>query len=54
NVLRSAYGTEHYSQKLRSFRHPAERALRGAWHRTPWGLAEARWERAFYEGTDPP
>lgn len=54
NVLRSAYGTEHYRQKLRSFRHPAERALRGVWRKAPWTLAEARWERAFYERTSPP
>lgn len=54
NVLRSAYGTEHYRQKLRSFRHPVERSLRGVWRRTPWVLAEARWERAFYERTEPP
>lgn len=54
NVLRSAYGTEHYRQKLRSFRHPAERALRRIWRKAPWTLAEARWERAFYERTTPP
>lgn len=54
NVLRSAYGTEHYRQKLRSFRRPAERTLRRIWRHAPWVLAEARWERAFYEDTDPP
>lgn len=54
NVLRSAYGTEHYRQKLRSFRHPVERALRGVWRKAPWVWAESRWERAFYEETDPP
>ena len=54
NVLRSAYGTEHYRQKLRSFRSPLERALRSVWRRAPWILAEARWERAFYEGPTPP
>lgn len=54
NVLRAAYGTEHYRQKLRSFRHPVERALRDVWRKTPWVAAEARWERAFYEQTEPP
>ncbi|MDH3271370.1 MAG: glycosyltransferase family 4 protein [Gemmatimonadota bacterium] len=54
NVLRAAYGTDHYSQKLRSFRRPAERALRGVWRKAPWALAEARWERGFYEDTQPP
>jgi UDP-glucose:(heptosyl)LPS alpha-1,3-glucosyltransferase len=54
NVLRSAYGTEHYSQKLRSFRGPVERSLRSLWRQMPWVRAEARWERAFYERTDPP
>lgn len=54
NVLRSAYGTEHYRQKLRSFRRPLERGLRAIWRRAPWILAEQRWERAFYEDTTPP
>ncbi|MDX1646579.1 MAG: glycosyltransferase family 4 protein [Longimicrobiales bacterium] len=54
NVLRAGYGTEHYSQKLRSFRSPVERTLRGIWRSMPWTVAEARWERAFYEGTTPP
>ncbi len=54
NVLRSAYGTEHYRQKLRSFRHPVERAARAVWRKAPWILAEQRWERAFYENTTPP
>lgn len=54
NVLRSAYGTEHYRQKLRSFRHPAERRLRKIWRKAPWILAEQRWERAYYEGSTPP
>jgi UDP-glucose:(heptosyl)LPS alpha-1,3-glucosyltransferase len=53
NVLRSAYGTEHYVQKLRSFRSPAERALRTALRLNPWDAAERRWERAFYEATSP-
>lgn len=51
NVLRPGYGTDHYVQKLRSFRRPlaalGPRALR--W--TPWKLAERRWERRFYETT---
>lgn len=54
NVLRAAYGTAHYSQKLRSFRGPLERTLRGLWRQTPWVRAEVRWERSFYEATDPP
>lgn len=54
NVLRSAYGTEQYRQKLRSFRRPFERKLRQLWRRTPWILVEAAWERAFYEETQPP
>jgi UDP-glucose:(heptosyl)LPS alpha-1,3-glucosyltransferase len=53
NVLRSAYGTEHYRQKLRSFRNPLERAVRASVRLTPWEAAERRWERAFYEGTSP-
>jgi len=53
NVLRSAYGTEHYVQKLRSFRNPAELALRRGLRTMPWVVAERRWERAFYESTRP-
>ena len=53
NVLRSAYGTEHYRQKLRSFRNPAELALRRSLRAAPWVLAERRWERAFYETHTP-
>ena len=30
NVLRAAYGTEHYAQNLRSFRNPWERGVRTA------------------------
>lgn len=54
NVLRSAYGTEHYRQKLRSFRSPLERGVRQLWRKAPWIVAEQRWERAFYESTSPP
>jgi glycosyltransferase involved in cell wall biosynthesis len=54
NVLRSAYGTEQYLQKLRSFGRPAEHALRSALRAAPWTLAEMRWERAFYEDRTPP
>jgi UDP-glucose:(heptosyl)LPS alpha-1,3-glucosyltransferase len=50
DVLRSAYGTEHYRQKLRSFHNRAERVVRRALRVTPWEMAERRWERAFYEG----
>ncbi len=54
NVLRSAYGTEQYLQKLRSFRNPVELAARRALRATPWTLAERYWERQFYERGDPP
>lgn len=54
NLLRTAYGTEHYHQKGRSIGHPVERAVRGAVRYLPWKLARARWERAFYEGPSPP
>jgi glycosyltransferase involved in cell wall biosynthesis len=53
NVLRSGYGTEHYRQKLRSFRSPTEHMLRRVWRAAPWTLLEQRWERAFYERTRP-
>jgi UDP-glucose:(heptosyl)LPS alpha-1,3-glucosyltransferase len=53
NLLRSGYGTEHYVQKLRSFRSPVERALRQALRYNPLDAAERRWERDFYEGTEP-
>jgi UDP-glucose:(heptosyl)LPS alpha-1,3-glucosyltransferase len=54
NVLRAAYGTEQYRQKLRSFRSPLERSLRAAWRGAPWTRAELSWERALYEGRTPP
>lgn len=54
NVLRPGYGTEHYRQNLRSFRNPITRAVRTLLRYTPWALAEQRWERQFYEATDPP
>lgn len=54
NVLRPGYGTEHYKQKLRSFRNPVTRAIRTLIRFTPWVLAERRWERRFYEDPDPP
>lgn len=54
NLLRSAYGTEHYRQKLRSFRNPVERGLREVWRRNPWAASEQRWERSFYEAGSPP
>lgn len=53
NVLRSAYGTEQYIQKLRSFRHPLEWAARKALRGLPWTRADMHWERQFYEGTRP-
>lgn len=49
NLLRSAYGTEQYRQKLRSFRGHEERALRELWRRNPWLQRQQRWERNFYE-----
>ena len=54
NVLRTGYGTEHYRQRVRSFRSPVERALHEGLRWAPWSLAERRWERAFYEGREPP
>ena len=53
NVLRSAYGTEQYSQKLRSFREPMERALRTLWWSAPWNAHQRQWERDFYEDRTP-
>jgi UDP-glucose:(heptosyl)LPS alpha-1,3-glucosyltransferase len=49
NVLRAAYGTDHYSQKLRSFHSPIESGARRLVRLTPWEMAERNWERAFYE-----
>lgn len=49
NALRAGYGTDHYGQKLRSFRNPVERGLRRGLRVAPWVLAERRWERAYYE-----
>lgn len=54
NVLRPAYGTEHYRQKMRSFRTPMSALARRALRAAPWEALERRWERAFYEGPDPP
>ncbi|MBA3854180.1 MAG: hypothetical protein C0503_07180 [Gemmatimonas sp.] len=53
NVLRAAYGTEQYLQKLRSFRNPLEYAARSALRAVPWTLADMHWERQFYEGHRP-
>lgn len=53
NVLRAAYGTEHYVQNLRSVRNPLERGVRHMARLAPWTRADLRWERAFYEGTRP-
>ncbi len=49
NVLRAGYGTEQYSQKMRSFRRPAEHALRAASRLAPWIQWRAHIERQFYE-----
>ncbi|MDX1567342.1 MAG: glycosyltransferase family 4 protein, partial [Longimicrobiales bacterium] len=54
NLLRPGYGTEHYSQKLASFRSPLGYGARKLLRSMPWVLAEKRWERAFYEDPDPP
>jgi glycosyltransferase involved in cell wall biosynthesis len=48
NVLRAAYGTDHYRQKLRSFDGFVETAVRRLIRTSPWELAERRWERGFY------
>jgi UDP-glucose:(heptosyl)LPS alpha-1,3-glucosyltransferase len=53
NVLRAAYGTEQYLQKLRSFRNPVEFAARKALRALPWTLADMHWEREFYEAHRP-
>lgn len=53
NVLRAAYGTEQYLQKLRSFRNPLEYAARTALRAVPWTLADMHWERQFYEAHRP-
>lgn len=53
NVLRAAYGTEQYLQKLRSFRNPLEYAARQALRAVPWTLADMHWERQFYESHRP-
>lgn len=53
NVLRAAYGTEQYLQKLRSFRNPLEWTARKALRGVPWTLEEMRVERQFYEGRTP-
>ncbi len=51
NVLRAAYGTEHYRQKLRSFRSTRSRAVRSFLRTMPWVTRARRVERHFYEGT---
>ncbi|MFW6199894.1 MAG: glycosyltransferase family 4 protein, partial [Gemmatimonadota bacterium] len=53
NLLRPGYGTEHYSQKLASFRTALGHGMRRILRSMPWVLAEKRWERAFYENTEP-
>lgn len=54
NVLRAGYGTEQYSQKMRSFRRPLEHALRSAFRWAPWSKWYEHIERQFYEGRVPP
>lgn len=54
NVLRAAYGTDQYRQKLRSFRSGPSRAARAALRLTPWTLADRVRERRFYEGEGQP
>jgi len=53
NVLRAAYGTEQYVQNLRSFRNPLEYAARKLIRGLPWTQADMRFERQFYEDTQP-
>lgn len=53
HVLRAGYGTDQYRQKLRSFG-PIAAMLRRGLRRTPWVLAERRWERAFYTARPAP
>ena len=53
NLLRSAYGTQQYSQKLRSFRHPLSQWLRRVWRSNPWLELQRAWERRFYEDAAP-
>lgn len=53
NLLRSAYGTQQYSQKLRSFRHPLNQLLRRIWRSNPWLGLQRAWERRFYEDAAP-
>jgi UDP-glucose:(heptosyl)LPS alpha-1,3-glucosyltransferase len=54
NVLRPGYGTDHYRQKLRSFRSPVVLRARQLLRLAPWVQAERRWERRFYEAGEPP
>ena len=54
NVLRPAYGTQQYRQKLRSFRTPLRSAARRLLRVMPWVAVERLWERRFYETPDPP
>ena len=54
NVLRPAYGTQQYRQKLRSFRAPHTAFFRRVLRVTPWVAIQRWWERAFYERPDPP
>ena len=54
NVLRPAYGTEHYRQKLKSFRGSVRSMGRRLLRLMPWEALERRWERRFYEAPDPP
>lgn len=53
SVLRAGYGTEQYSQKLRSFRRPLERLLRAATRLARWIQWRAHIERQFYQGRVP-
>ncbi len=54
NVLRPAYGTEHYRQKLHSFRGAFRSLGRRLLRLMPWEALERRWERQFYEAPSPP
>jgi UDP-glucose:(heptosyl)LPS alpha-1,3-glucosyltransferase len=53
NVLRPAYGTERYLQKMRSFRSPLQTLIRRTARLAPSEILQRRWERHFYEDSDP-
>lgn len=54
NVLRPGYGTDHFSQKLRSVRNPFSRVVRRLLRETPPVRRRRRIEREFYQGLQSP